>query len=162
MDHRLYTFGNFYLSSIQQGIQAAHALGEMAIKYPVTCYEQGTTIFHEWLNNHKTMICKNGGAEEQLQEIKQWLGSATDVYLPWGFFHEEEPALNNALTCVAIVVSERIWKTGVGLLDSEYTIDKHTGNYVFGNLYAPEAELEEFTEFEFKLMLLIKNSPNAR
>jgi hypothetical protein len=162
MEYRLYTFGNFYLSSIQQGIQAAHALGEMAIKYPVTCYEGSTTVFHEWLNNHKTMICKNGGAEAQLQEIKQWLLSADGVYLPWGFFHEEEPALNNALTCVAIVVPDRIWDTGVKLYGANNRFDKSTRTYFMGDLYAPEAPVEEFTEFEFRLIELIKNSPNAR
>ena len=30
---RAYFFGNMYLSSIQQGIQAAHCLGEMFLKY---------------------------------------------------------------------------------------------------------------------------------
>jgi hypothetical protein len=42
---RLYTFGNYYLSSIQQGIQAGHAAVELFNKYENS--EQLNTV-KEW------------------------------------------------------------------------------------------------------------------
>ena len=57
---RAYFFGNLYMSSIQQGIQAAHAVADMFIKYS----NENEPNYHplrEWATDHKTMILLNAG-----------------------------------------------------------------------------------------------------
>lgn len=43
---RLYTFVNFYLSGMQKGVQSAHALGELMVKY-----RYDDSMLTEWLEN---------------------------------------------------------------------------------------------------------------
>lgn len=108
---RAYFFTNFYLSSIQQGIQPAHCMADMFIKYKnseISCKEHET--LYTWATYHKTMICLNGGTSVDLAELwKQIADIAQILNLPCGTFNEDE-GLNEALTCVGIVVPEEIYE----------------------------------------------------
>lgn len=102
---RAYFFGNMYLSSIQQGIQAAHCLAEMFIGYV-----HGSSmekILHDWAVHHKTMVLLDGGYAEALNELH---GCFKDTKFPCGIFKEEEAALNRTTTCVGIILPERIYE----------------------------------------------------
>jgi len=66
---RAYFFGNMYLSSIQQGIQAAHVVTEMFTKYPIDHECIKFDDLNDWANNHKTMILLNGGYGENLYDL---------------------------------------------------------------------------------------------
>ena len=115
---RAYFFGNMYLSSIQQGIQAKHCGDEMVVKYAPTLrngeweapdvgkYQQ----LHDYLDNHKTVICLNAGYSSTLHEIYKELTDFDNPY-PFAKFHESEEALDGALTCVGIVVPDAIYET---------------------------------------------------
>ena len=70
---RCYTFGNFYFSSIQQGIQAAHSQMELFNKYIPHNFNDNRVadipqidMLWDWSNNHKTTICLNGGMTSDL------------------------------------------------------------------------------------------------
>ena len=116
---RAYYFGNFYLSSIQQGIQADHCSGEMVVKYapylhPETdewaCpdynkYEQ----MRDYLENHKTDVLLNGGDCDTLREIHAGFNHMDNPY-PHAKFHESVGALNGALTCVGIILPEEVYE----------------------------------------------------
>lgn len=106
---RFYSAGNFYLSSIQQGIQGAHVLGELFTKYGENTTGGGYSLF-DWARNHKTMICLNGGNASSLREFYALLHSADNKYLPYAKFHEDEQSLDNAMTCVGVVVPARIYE----------------------------------------------------
>lgn len=86
---RCYHFGNYYMSSIQQGVQSAHCQMELFVKYKeIDLYDYGTSIgsnppihiyeaaekadmLFDWAKNHKTMICLSAGNNKQLNEVKE-------------------------------------------------------------------------------------------
>jgi hypothetical protein len=104
---RFYAVGNMYLSSIQQGIQAAHCVGEMNIKYsqPELIVD---SIYWRWLANYKTLICLNGGNNKSLNDFYDLVRYQSQF--PVAKFHEDEDSLNGMLTCVGIIVPEQIYK----------------------------------------------------
>lgn len=103
---RAYFFGNMYLSSIQQGIQAAHVTAELFMK-PHS--EDGNIYLLDWANNHKTMILLNAGYSEEIRRLIEFFDTADNPY-PWASFNEGDDALDGALTCVGIVLPEKIYK----------------------------------------------------
>ena len=111
---RLYVACNYYLSSIQQGIQAAHCLGELVNKYQ---FESGTKsrLLREWLKNHKTMIVLNGGNCRDLEELYKFFVSKKDNngwsnnWYPFASFCEDEQSLNKSLTAVGIILPESVY-----------------------------------------------------
>jgi len=113
---RAYFFGNMYLSSIQQGIQAAHVVSELFVKYST---ENSVTTAHlrEWAENHKTVILLNGGYSEHIRELIHFFHSAENQY-PWTVFNESLDALDGAVTCAGIVLPEKIYE-GAALLRSD-------------------------------------------
>jgi hypothetical protein len=97
---RGYFITNMYLSSIQHGIQAAHCLQEINNNFP------GNEILTVWAENHKTMYVLNGGTSEQMHGLL-WLFKHSSNNLPWATFNE--PSLDNALTCIGIIVPDYIY-----------------------------------------------------
>lgn len=118
---RAYSFTNFYLNSISQGIQPAHALVDMFTKY--TDESPQKAVLFDWAINHKTMICLNGGNAQGIRDVWQniiRLGSA--LQLPFQKFHEDEQSLDGSMTCVAIIVPTYIYE-GAAALRSVSPID---------------------------------------
>lgn len=111
---RLYTFTNFYLSSIQQGIQPAHCIADMFVKYQ----DETTTrdVLFDWATNHKTLICLNGGNAAGIREIIAVLDEvAPTLGLPYGYFREDKQSLDETMTCCGIVVPEPIYTMAANL-----------------------------------------------
>jgi hypothetical protein len=104
---RAYFFGNYYLSQIQQGIQAAHCVGELFSKYGSEQSNLNTALF-DWADQHKTLICLNGGNQADLQEVLELF--KTQKQYPFAYFAEDKDSLNNALTCVGIVLPAYIYE----------------------------------------------------
>lgn len=138
---RFYAIGNQYLSSIQQGIQAFHCLGEMVNQYPKDSDCFANKVFHEWLTEHKTLICLNGGNNAKLEDMWDFLQIASykNSY-PWATFHEDEQSMGGMLTCVGIVVPEEV-----------YSIDLSDAS-TWNNL----------TPWEVELATRLKKMPTAR
>lgn len=102
---KAYFFVNCYLSQIQRGIQPAHVVGEMALKYGTPALDnhlQMAEMFETWLREHKTMVVLNGGPQDRLQYVAGLAENST-YQLPWAYFVESEDALNGALTCVGLI-----------------------------------------------------------
>jgi hypothetical protein len=109
---RAYFIGNMYLSSIQQGIQATHCLAELYNKYTPVDNSKATMEFaalNDWATEHKTVILLNGGFSLALRELHEFLDNEFNPY-PFARFHEGEDALDSALTCVGIVLPEKIYE----------------------------------------------------
>jgi len=106
---RAYYWGNMYLSSIQQGIQALHCTSEMYLKYNHLNEGESDQYcdLHEWGQDHKTVIILNGGESEGLIDVATQFDVPENPY-PWSTWSESVTALNNTLTCVGIVVDEKI------------------------------------------------------
>lgn len=109
---RLYTFVNMYLSPIQHGIQTAHIVSDLFVKYSSNDLyydaEYAQTYLYDWAENHKTIIVKNGGFSSNLIDIYDQI-SNQNVY-PCAIFREEVDALNSAVTAVGIVLPADVYK----------------------------------------------------
>ncbi len=107
---RAYFFTNMYLSSLQQGLQSAHCTANIYARY--TTYSEGCNqleMLRLWSLEHQTIIILNGGFSSNLIDIKLLFDDPNNPY-PHSSFKESCDALNNALTCVGIVVPERIYE----------------------------------------------------
>jgi len=101
---RYYGFANFMLSSIQQGVQNFHVLGEMFNEYP--CSDTAAErMLVNWSMNHKTAIFLNGGNAQGLRDVYGKLVEFGDALnLPVAKFHEDEDSLDGAMTACGIIV----------------------------------------------------------
>lgn len=122
---RFYGFGNYYLSSLQQGLQSAHVVGDLAAdsisKGKVT--QKGKTYF-KWARKHKTMVLLNGGNAASLQTLFERFQELEELGmdLPFAKFHEDEQSLGGALTYVGIVVKKRYYEAAAELRRCEDSI----------------------------------------
>ena len=107
---RCYTFTDFMLSSIQQGIQSGHASMELVSKYMlVEGWQNGTAEFvASWAKDYKTIICLNGGAYADVCETLEFF-EREDNPFPFAGFVEEEVQGGN-LTSVAVILPARIFE----------------------------------------------------
>ena len=112
MELRFYSFINFYLSPIQQGIQTAHLVHEMFNKYPIRTSAgvmdtaSSDYSLYEWSENHKTIIVLNAGVDADIQELFD--AFATLDEFPFVEFREDA-GLCHARTGVGIVLPETIF-----------------------------------------------------
>lgn len=144
---RAYFLCNMYLSGVQCGIQSAHVVHELFTKYNRK-EDPGHEALWLWAEEHKTMILLNGGYQSELQNfydslLRQAQLDGHNMY-PYACFHEEEAALNGALTCVGIILPEPIYDA----------IDALRGNDPSG--------LEGLTNREVDLVVRLSNISLAR
>lgn len=115
---RLYFFSNHYISATQHGIQGIHSFGEIVLDLLNADRQRaqlGFGVLRDFLSVEKTVIILNGGYASSLEAIHQRLGEIADSWnagtegmpvLLHAKFHEEQAALNGALTSVAVLVPE--------------------------------------------------------
>lgn len=101
---RLYSFVNYYLSDLQRGLQTAHLVSELYMKYRFSS-SRVTFILDAWAYMNKTIIILNGGNQKNLSDILHQFQKAGLNY-PYTMFQEDDDSLNNALTCVGIIFPE--------------------------------------------------------
>ncbi len=109
---RFYGFGNYYLSSLQQGLQSAHVIGEL-----FTIHNHLTEKYmqvHDWAKNHKTMVLLNGGNSKDLAELFDFFNQENNPYA-FAKFNEDEQSLNGALTYVGIVLPSKIYDSSANM-----------------------------------------------
>lgn len=106
MEYRAYFFTNMYISDIQRGIQTAHCISDMHMKYSYHS-DMNIKIVNHWANIDKTMIVLNGGYSSHLTELISMFGDQYD--LPWEAFFESAEALGGALTCVGIIIPDIVY-----------------------------------------------------
>lgn len=132
-EYRFYSFTNFYLSSIQKGIQTAHAISEMSVT-DYGCKEDRPKIaYAKWATFDKTVIVLNGGNQSMLEVI---FSIATEFanrhHLPVVKFHEDEQSLNGALTAVGIILPKDVYETAS---------DIRAGKDFFNNFIIPDEDM---------------------
>ncbi len=127
MNYRLYTFVNFYLSSIQQGIQTAHVLGEI-----VRIHGSDNAVVDHWLHQDKTIVVLNGGNSAAIENIYKECIASCDY--PGAYFIEDEESLNGAITACGVILPESVWGARRGP-----TTDGMGGYYYeYGNYLDPD------------------------
>ena len=155
---RCYHLNNMYLSSIQQGIQSAHAQMELFVKYVDNSPQK--EMLYDWGKNHKTMIVLNGGYLADMQEALEFFMHPENPYA-FAEFYEGEDALGGIMTNIAIVLPEKIYKT------SEFIRNRMVDELlVINNTLAPETfskvsqilnSFGDFTPFEIQLTSYMNN-----
>ena len=101
---RFYSFVNAnYLSQLQLGIQTAHCVAEMMLHRT----EHAVTT---WADEHKTIIVLNGGNVEDLLSMEEFFNEEFNPY-PFVSFYEDAASLNDAITCVGVILPEDIYET---------------------------------------------------
>lgn len=151
---RYYGFSNYYLSQIQIGIQNAHCAVDLIYKYqahPSNLYhKQLANTIQDWANNHKTMILLNGGNHSALDDLYGFFDDPRNPY-PFHCFQEDKQSLNNATTCVGIILPEKIYE-GAGFLrgrgNTVVKIGDDFGIYVQGDSSCDHL----YSEWEILLM----------
>lgn len=103
---RFYSFTNAnYMSQLQLGLQTAHCVAEMSYRHP-----EHTSMYSIWAEHHKTMVILNGGNCADLEDLYNFLNDLDNPY-PFAKFHEDKASLNEAITCVGIVLPEEVYET---------------------------------------------------
>jgi len=126
---RFYAFGNYYLSSLQQGVQALHAATELSMK-AFNDGDQYLIQYLRWAQHHKTAILLNGGNSRDLQELLSFFELPENPYLFSGFC-EDEQSLNGALTTVGIILPETIYETAAAIRQRKlFAADSVRRNYL--------------------------------
>lgn len=152
---RAYFFGNMYLSSIQQGIQAAHCVSEIFANNDHKYTNEKKSYLIDWVKNHKTMILLNGGFSSNLIELLDFFNDDNNPY-PFGSFCEELDALNGALTCVGIILPEKIYETSRLMREGKLQNDCNSikisldGTITFTNMFG-EAVIWKLTNWEVQM-----------
>ena len=169
---RCYIFGNMYLSSIQQGIQAKHCGDEMVVKYAPKLDADGGWIspniekYHQlidYLAEHKTVICLSAGYSSTLHEIYARLKSAADNPYPFAKFHESEEALDGALTCVGIVIPDALYDTAAEVRATRRDRDRIDNFNDYGEWLSDNGmQTYTFTRFQVWLINEINKYPLAK
>lgn len=142
MELRLYSFVNYYFSSIQQGIQTGHAAVDLVRKYSKSNGhpKDHINMVYNWADNHKTFITLNGGNSEAINNAT---GIIEQSGFPYVEFFEDEKSLCGMQTCVVVIVPETIFNAKLdrsdpdtlpGLRCYEYTTeDAQTISYCPGD-----------------------------
>jgi len=177
---RAYFFVNSALSGIQKGMQVAHCVAEMGRQSEAAYFRDSAreaTGFTDWAENHKTIIVLEGGFHAALDGIRYFLeaGKWCDVTeppppadhfhcpYPWASFTEDEETMNGMMTCVGIILPERIYEAARAVRSKEgeffpVPIDQPT-KYAFCRNDFPT---EDFTPWEVELIKLLNSCPLAR
>lgn len=106
----LYSYTNMYLEGIHAGIQTAHMINEMWIKYASSTnpfYPSRTEKLMDWAKNGKTIFIYTGGYSSSLEDRLAEFSKFSHRYdLPYAYFKESKEALNGALTCIGIIAPD--------------------------------------------------------
>lgn len=159
---RLYTFVNYYLSQIQQGIQTAHIVSEIMteanesrrtistapLEQFVRYSEQDLMVLN-WAEQYKTIIVCNGGNRESLDEMIELFMSYNNPF-PWTNFYEDDQSLSSALTSVGIVLPAEIY-------DAYYDADNDAYFYDGVNESGRNSAFYNEGSFEYDLLKLVKS-----
>ena len=172
---RFYSFVNFYLSSIQQGVQSFHVCHEMFNKYQddpsVPSSHPSDKAYRqlrEWSKYHKTLIVLNGGANTDIEDtyyLLEKLSKNLSIPLPFAKFHEDEKSLGGIMTACGCVLPQEIyeatdWRKAAAKLDwSEESLNRNSFHYVDS-----ESNLTSYHEgsAEHELITMIKSCSLAR
>jgi hypothetical protein len=107
------------MNSLQYGLQTGHVISDFSLqKHPA---------YEEWAAKHKTIIICDALNLAGLKRVNNLLSDFTAmlavsgfIFIPHGFFHEDEDALGGIMTCVGVVIPEQIYDFPDHHPDSKY------------------------------------------
>lgn len=90
-----------YCQGVQAGVQAFHAGVKLIKEYEGTAF---STLIDEWYYDHETIVVLNAGGHDKLNSYYNDLSKQGKV--PFAKFNE--PGLNDATTCVAVLCTSEM------------------------------------------------------
>lgn len=96
--YRMYCFVERHLSALDKGIQLAHSIVEYGN------IKDKSDEYSIWSHRDKTIIALNGGTVNDLKQLEIDL---TKNGIHHSIFLEED--LNNAMTCISVLVDDRVF-----------------------------------------------------
>jgi hypothetical protein len=116
VEYRGYFFVNaLYMREVQWGIQSLHCAVAMFARINFAARISHMEITEQeklehWAAKDKTIIILNGGNHAELNSLyREILPLALELQLPYGVFNEDEQSLNNATTCVGVIVPDSVY-----------------------------------------------------
>ena len=160
VEYRGYVFVNRALSSIQKGVQGAHALVELTSKPE---YQQvnvpgslpSARALDTWRILDKTLVFLDCGFHQEILEHYLTAASFCEKFkLPHALFVEDDWTMNSMATAFAIIVPDTIYDIDI---DEYYMSQKHyttgiTSGYTFPHAPPPDIEFHLFLK-GFKLAI---------
>jgi hypothetical protein len=129
LEYRGYVFVNSALSSIQKGVQGAHAMVEVTNRYNYSSvtYDEvpaaSARVVWDWRNEHKTLIFLEAGFHRGLLEnYLTFAQHCEKLGLPYALFVEDDDTMNSMATAFAGVVPSSIYDIDL----NEYDMVKST------------------------------------
>jgi len=108
---RGYVFVNRALSSIQKGVQGAHAIVELF-------NNDHNDLLYEWSSEDKTLIFLDCGFHQEILDNYTTFSLLCDkLDLPHALFHEDEETMNTMATAFAGIIPSSIYE--IDLLEYE-------------------------------------------
>lgn len=138
--YRMYCIVNQYIAGIHAGIQSAHAIADLLVKYDGKGSTNQQVLARTWAEEHKTIIVLDGGYQSNLQSIYDLAGKLGSI--PSAAFCEEQKALNGAMTAVAMVLPEYMYSPQYST-----SVDWPVTNALFGKGIGLEVS-NEFRDLE--------------
>ena len=171
---RAYFFVNSALSGIQKGIQVAHCVAEMAnMASAVASWTHDKAArdadpeevdlhdaYFDWSRHNKTIIVLEGGFNGDLVEIVDFL--AQQNIFPCASFTEDEETMNRMMTCVGIILPERIYEVAKWTREKTATLRKDSPEEEWRLFGERSSEWNPYTDWEVELIKLINSCPLAR
>lgn len=99
---RLYIVANTYLSGLQKGLQTAHAVGDLSVKY------ENNKIYKAWASQYKTIIILDGGNSAQIKKYYTDFFESLPHEFPRVIFHEDEDSLAGAATVSGVIIPDDV------------------------------------------------------
>jgi len=129
-----------------------HTTAEMFIKYSVDyTYTPQAKMLDDWAYDHKTTVLLNGGDYDGLYAIRELMYVEANPY-PWAGFSESAGALNKTLTCVGIILPERVYEAARTVFIRPVSL--------WGGI--PQDHPEGISDFEYQLLTMMNNCHLAR
>lgn len=120
---RAYVFVNAALSSIQKGIQAAHTIQDMCVRYRNWKGEPKIAeTFWRWAGTDKTLIVCHGGFNAGMMDWWNFIMHRHHEH-PREYFREDHETLGGLTTGVGIVVPDYIYDMVAKIRKGEMNID---------------------------------------
>jgi hypothetical protein len=120
---RGYVFVNTALSSIQKGVQGAHAVVEL-FNDPIARPSYSENILKQWGYVDKTLIFLDGGFHQTLLDNYNltFKPLCDQLELPHAIFREDEETMNEMVTAFAAVVPNYVYNLGEEYSEDEMNV----------------------------------------
>lgn len=119
-NYKAFLFCHTALKQVCGGVQNAHVLPEMFVKYQDESRER--KVLFDWAAGHKTIVMRDGGISKSLKQIRYVVARVCPVLqVPYSCFYESDDYMDGILTSVGFVLDRS--RQQVKLYDRSTSVD---------------------------------------